>query len=120
MEPGPTGILRRSASKRLWALGCERVATALNVPPSRLLHYPRQMDAARGRPTLTAPSPKPLVVHYLSRMSDETYDAGRARNLEALLRALAERIRALDEKGALLEQTSELMRLIGDVRSELF
>jgi hypothetical protein len=56
-------------------------------------------------------------------MSDEqeqTYDEGRARNLEALLRALAERIRELDARGELLTEAGELMRLIGDVRSELF
>jgi hypothetical protein len=51
---------------------------------------------------------------------EQTYDEGRARNLEALLRALAERIRELDASGRLLEQAGELMRLIGDVRSELF
>ena len=51
---------------------------------------------------------------------DQTYDDGRARNLEALLRALAERITELDEQGRLLAQAGELMRLIGDVRSELF
>jgi hypothetical protein len=51
---------------------------------------------------------------------EQTYDEGRARNLEALLRALAERIRELDDQGRLLEQAGELMRLIGDVRSELF
>ena len=51
---------------------------------------------------------------------DQTYDAGRARNLEALLRALAERITALDERGELLHHAGELMRLLGDVRSELF
>lgn len=54
-------------------------------------------------------------------MADEqTYDDGRARNLEALLRALADRIRALDGRGELLAHTGELMRLIGEVRSELF
>jgi len=55
-------------------------------------------------------------------MSDqeETYDDGRARNLEQLLRALSERIRELDREGRLLDQAGELMRLIGDVRSELF
>src|SRR5881296_1670553 len=56
-------------------------------------------------------------------MSDEqeqTYDEGRARNLEALLRALAERIRELDARGRLLAEAGELMQLIGDVRSELF
>ncbi|HXT14412.1 MAG TPA: hypothetical protein VN706_02200 [Gemmatimonadaceae bacterium] len=51
---------------------------------------------------------------------EQTYDEGRARNLEALLRALAERIQELDGQGRLLEQAGELMRLIGDVRSELF
>ena len=53
-------------------------------------------------------------------MSDQTYDEGRARNLEALLRALAERIRELDAGGALLHHAGELTKLIGDVRSELF
>jgi hypothetical protein len=53
-------------------------------------------------------------------MSDQTYDEGRARNLEALLRALAERIRELDAEGALLQHAGELTKLIGDVRSELF
>jgi hypothetical protein len=51
---------------------------------------------------------------------EQTYDDGRARNLEALLRALAERIQELDGQGRLLEQAGELMKLIGDVRSELF
>ncbi len=53
-------------------------------------------------------------------MSDQTYDDDRARNLEDLLRALAARIRELDESGDLLRHASELTRLIGDVRSELF
>jgi hypothetical protein len=52
--------------------------------------------------------------------SEQTYDEGRARNLEALLRALAERITELDSQSKLLAQAGELMRLIGDVRSELF
>lgn len=53
-------------------------------------------------------------------MSDQVYDHGRARNLEALLRALAARITELDESGELLPHAGELMKLIGDVRSELF
>lgn len=54
-------------------------------------------------------------------MADEqTYDEGRKRTLEALLRALASRIAELDAQGALLAHAGELMRLIGDVRSELF
>ena len=53
-------------------------------------------------------------------MPDETYDEGRARNLVALLRALSERIRDLDQSGRLLSSTTELMRLVGDVKSELF
>lgn len=51
---------------------------------------------------------------------EQTYDEGRARNLEALLRALARRIQELDREGRLLEQAGELMQLTGDVRSELF
>src|SRR5262245_6943461 len=53
-------------------------------------------------------------------MSEQTYDEGRARNLEALLRALAARITELDGRGELLKEAGELMKLIGDVRSELF
>ena len=53
-------------------------------------------------------------------MSDQTYDDGRARNLEELLRALAGRINELDADGRLLERAGELMKLIGDVRTELF
>ena len=52
--------------------------------------------------------------------SDQTYDEGRARSLQALLRALAVRIQELDREGRLLEQAGELMKLTGDVRSELF
>jgi hypothetical protein len=53
-------------------------------------------------------------------MDEQTYDDGRARNLEALLRALADRIHELDREGRLLAEAGDLMRLIGDVRSELF
>lgn len=54
-------------------------------------------------------------------MSDEqTYDEGRAENLVRLLRALAERISQLDQMGTLLQHTPDLMRLVGDVKSELF
>ncbi|GAC1652789.1 MAG: hypothetical protein NVS4B3_15280 [Gemmatimonadaceae bacterium] len=53
-------------------------------------------------------------------MSDQTYDEGRARNLEALLLALAARIAELGAAGELLANAGELTRLIGDVRSELF
>jgi hypothetical protein len=55
-------------------------------------------------------------------MSDheETYDDGRARKLEALLRELAERIHELDSRGQLLNKAGELLQRIGDIRSELF
>jgi hypothetical protein len=53
-------------------------------------------------------------------MSEQTYGEGRARNLEALLRALASRINDLDAQGELLRHAPELMKLLGDVRSELF
>jgi hypothetical protein len=53
-------------------------------------------------------------------MEEQTYDEGRARNLEALLGALATRIRELEERGLLLRHAGELTRLIGEIRSELF
>ena len=53
-------------------------------------------------------------------MSDQTYDEGRARNLEAMLLALAERIQALKAQGSVLKHAGELTKLIGDIRSELF
>lgn len=52
--------------------------------------------------------------------SEQTYDEGRARNLEALLRALSHRIQELDRQGRLLAEAGELLKLIGDIRSELF
>jgi hypothetical protein len=53
-------------------------------------------------------------------MNEETYGEDRPRRLEALLRELAGRIRDLDRAGKLLADPGELLRLIGDVRSELF
>ena len=53
-------------------------------------------------------------------MSDQTYDDDRARNLEAMLRALAHRILELDAHGTALHHAGELTELIGNVRSELF
>jgi hypothetical protein len=53
-------------------------------------------------------------------MAEETYGEARRRNLEELLRTLANRIRQLDEDGTLLARANELMELIGDVRTELF
>lgn len=51
---------------------------------------------------------------------DETYDDARRQRLEALLREIAMRIRALDAEGRLLAEAAELQRLLGDARSELF
>ena len=51
---------------------------------------------------------------------DEVYDQARADRLAAMLRALAERIQELDRSGQLLRGAAELLRLMGDARSELF
>jgi len=53
-------------------------------------------------------------------MSEQTYDEGRARNLEELLVNLAKRITELHDQQALLRHAGELTKLLGDVRSELF
>lgn len=51
---------------------------------------------------------------------DEVYDDARADRLAALLRELARRIQELDQAGQLLGGAPELLRLMGDARSELF
>ena len=53
-------------------------------------------------------------------MSEEVYGPERAERLVTLLRALAGRIRQLDQEGRLLEATPELLKRLGNVRSELF
>ena len=53
-------------------------------------------------------------------MADQTYDDGRARNLEALLVNLAQRINELHDQKALLRHACELTKLLGEIRSELF
>jgi hypothetical protein len=54
------------------------------------------------------------------KQPEETYGDERARQLKALLRNLAARIAELDAKGLLLASAGELMKLTGDIRSELF
>lgn len=56
----------------------------------------------------------------LEAVADETYGEDRARELRALLRHLAERILEADRAGRLLEGAPDLMRLLGEARSELF
>jgi hypothetical protein len=51
---------------------------------------------------------------------EEVYDDARADRLAEMLRALAERIRDLDRSGQLLRGVPELLRLMGDARSEMF
>ena len=51
---------------------------------------------------------------------DETYDPQRIEKLVEMLRALAQRIMALDAEGRLLGDSSALLRELGDIRSELF
>lgn len=51
---------------------------------------------------------------------DEVYDQGRVDRLAELLRALADRIRTLDQSGQLLQGVPELLRLMGDARTEMF
>ena len=81
------------------------------------VHCLRNEDTARFSSRARV-FPEP-VIPAMSQ-PEETYDEGRARNLEALLRALALRIQELDRQGRLLEEAGELMKLTGDIRSELF
>jgi len=51
---------------------------------------------------------------------EEVYGDDRSGRLEDLLRELARLIIELDSKGRLLHQPAELLRRLGDIRSELF
>ena len=51
---------------------------------------------------------------------DEVYDKRRADRLVELLRELAARIEELDRAGQLLGGVPDLLRLMGDARTELF
>ena len=51
---------------------------------------------------------------------DEVYGEERRERLLALLRELGGRIQDLDTRGELLARAPDLMRLLGDVRTELF
>lgn len=53
-------------------------------------------------------------------MHEETYDPNRAARLVILLRALAARIDSLRDDAELLNAGPELMKMMGDARSELF
>jgi hypothetical protein len=62
----------------------------------------------------------PSVLEVAMAEHDEVYGKERAERLAALLRSLAARIQELDQTGQLLRSGPELMRLMGDARSELF
>lgn len=51
---------------------------------------------------------------------DEVYGRERMERLKTLLRELADRIHDLDQRGVLLEAVPELLKRMGDLRSELF
>ncbi len=51
---------------------------------------------------------------------EQTYDEGRARNLEALAPRPGPADSGAGRQGRLLEAAGELMQMTGDVRSELF
>jgi hypothetical protein len=51
---------------------------------------------------------------------EQVYGDERARALEATLVGLARQLLALEAEGRLLGQAGDLLRLLGDVRSELF
>ncbi|HEX9579956.1 MAG TPA: hypothetical protein VF970_02535 [Gemmatimonadales bacterium] len=53
-------------------------------------------------------------------MSDQVYDPARAARLAVLLRALATRITQLRTDAEMLQAGPELLRMMGDARSELF
>jgi hypothetical protein len=56
----------------------------------------------------------------MAQDNDEVYDEGRIEALRTMLRDLADRITELDRSQLLLAHVPELLRRLGDLRSELF
>lgn len=56
----------------------------------------------------------------MSDTHDEIYGDARVEALQRMLRTLAERILELDRSGRVLQHVPELLRRLGDLRSELF
>jgi len=52
--------------------------------------------------------------------NDEIYGPARVEALQRMLRTLADRILELDRSGRVLHHVPELLRRLGDLRSELF
>lgn len=89
--------------------------------PRSLLSAPASLRIPRTAASLRVDrGPRGRRDSYRQQMSEQTYDEGRSKNLEALLLALANRIQELAANGELLAHAGELTKLIGDVRSELF
>jgi PAS domain-containing protein len=85
----------------------------LDPPDSRLVIF-----IGRIYMNLTEGATRALEVAMAEH--DEVYGEERAKRLAALLRALAARILELDQAGQLLGGGPELLRMMGDARSELF
>lgn len=73
-----------------------------------------------GRNHMNLTEGEKLASRCLMAEHDEVYGKERAERLAALLRSLAARIQELDQKGQLLRGGPELLRMMGDARSELF
>jgi hypothetical protein len=56
----------------------------------------------------------------MAQDDDEVYDEGRIEGLRTMLRDFAERITELDRRNSLFSHVPELLRRLGDLRSELF
>ena len=56
----------------------------------------------------------------MSENHEEIYGEARVEGLRRMLRALAERILELDRSDRVLQHVPELLRRLGDLRSELF
>jgi hypothetical protein len=83
------------------------------APASRLIIF-------TGRKYMNLTEGKGIVLEVSMAEHDEVYGKERAERLAALLLSLAARIQELDRNGQLLRGGPELLRMMGDARSELF
>jgi hypothetical protein len=90
------------------------------VQRSRLIAPVSRLIIFIGRKYMNLTEGNGWPSRYLMAEHDEVYGKERAERLAALLRSLAARIQELDGEGQLLRGGPELLRMMGDARSELF
>src|SRR5256886_8958255 len=105
---GTAGPLKPPINRRRNVIERVRRRKGRTCGPGAWYYHGREGRAGRDAGTRHATEGRHIGDH-----AEEVYGPDRAERLLAMLRALAERIRALDKSGRLLERVPELQKLLG-------